>query len=123
MVFSLWFFFVLARLQEVLAGALGVTSVGGDGGGLAFVGDQAAGISCALVGIMVYTGWVRVRDIWRRQAQGDPAVANTLVRFRTAPWLMGLALLGIVIWWRMAGGGVTVALVEFGIYMFVQAVI
>ncbi len=123
MVFSLWFFFVLARLQEVVAGSLGVASGGSHASGMAFVADQTAGVSFALVGIMVYTGWVRVRDVWRRQARDDPAVANTLVRFRTSAWLVGLALLGIVLWWRAAGGGIAVPLVEFGVYMFVQAVI
>ena len=123
MVFSLWFFFVLARLQEVVGGALGVAGGGSHADAMAFVGDQTAGISFALVGTMVYTGWVRVRDIWRRQAHHDPSVANTLVRFRTAAWLIGLALVGIAVWWKLAGGGVAVALVEFGVYMFVQAVI
>jgi hypothetical protein len=65
MVFSLWFFFVLARLQEVLAGAFGINSTGGHSDAMAFVGDQTAGVAFALVGIMVYTGWGRVRDVWR----------------------------------------------------------
>lgn len=123
MVFSLWFFFILARLQEVVAGSFGIPAGGSHASAMAFVADQTAGVSFALVALMVYTSWVRVRDIWRRQAERDPTAVNTLVRFRTAAWLVGLALVGIVIWWKLAGGSVAVALVEFGVYMFVQAVI
>jgi hypothetical protein len=123
MVFSLWFFFVLARLQEVVGSALGVAPGGAHAAAMAFVADQTAGVSFALVGLMIFTSWARVRDVWRRQAAGDPSALNTLVRFRTAAWLIVLAVVGIVFWWRAAGGTVGVALVEFGIYMFVQAVI
>lgn len=122
--FSLWFFFLLARFQEVLAGAVvGPPPGGGHAAAAMFVADETAGVSFMLVGLMVYIAWVRVRDIWRRQAQGDPAAANALLSFRTSALLVGLALIGIVFWWRWAGGSIAVALVEFGVYLFVQAII
>ncbi|HEY3398965.1 MAG TPA: DUF6785 family protein [Armatimonadota bacterium] len=123
MVFSLWFFFLLARLQEVGGAALGIAPGGSHGDAMAFVSDQTAGISFALVGMMVWGGWIRVRDVWRKQAAGDPEAGNTLLQFRGAVWLIGLALVGIVLWWRAAGGTAAVALNEFGIYLFVQSVI
>lgn len=121
---SLWFFFLFARLQEVVAGALvGPQPGGGHAAAAMFLADETAGVSFVLVGLMVYTAWVRVRDIWRRQAQGDPAAGNTLLSFRTSALIVGLALVGIVLWWKWAGGSMVVALVEFGVYLFVQAII
>ncbi len=121
---SLWFFFLFARFQELVAGiVVGPVAGAAHAASARFVADETTGVCFALVGLMVYTGWVRVRDIWQRQARGEADAGNTLVGFRTAAWLVGLAVVGIVIWWYVAGGSVAVALVEFGIYMFVQAVI
>ncbi|HUS81281.1 MAG TPA: DUF6785 family protein, partial [Armatimonadota bacterium] len=124
MVFSLWFFFVFARLQQVAAAALiGNPVPAFHAAGPLFVADQNAGMYVALVGLMLYNAWTRLRDTWRRQALGDPAAANTLLSFRTAAGLLVAALVGICIWWYAAGGTVAMALSEFGIYLLFQSVI
>jgi hypothetical protein len=125
MVFSLWFFFVFARLQQVLAATLAGPPTGGyfHAAGPLFISDQNAGVYFVLVGLMIYNAWSRLRDTWRRQVRGDPEAANTLVNFRTALILLGVAVAGIVVWWCAAGGSVAMALWEFGIYLFFQALI
>ncbi len=130
MIFSLWFFFLFARLRTVLATALvGPLARAQHASAPMFIGDETMGICFTLVGLMAYTAWTRVREIWKQQARADPvgssapAAPNVMLGFRTAAWLVGLAIAGIGIWWYWAGGSVAVALAEFGIYMFVQAVI
>ncbi|MGD8240659.1 MAG: hypothetical protein PVH68_19060, partial [Armatimonadota bacterium] len=131
MIFSLWFFFLFARMREVIATALaGPQPRAPHAGSALFIGDETTGICFTLVGLMVYTAWARVRDIWREQArqraeQSSSPITDTdvMLPFRTAALLVGLGVVGILGWWYWAGGSVVVALVEFGIYMFVQAII
>ena len=128
MIFSLWFFFLFARLRTVLATALvGPMPRAPHASAPMFIGDETIGLSFMLVGLMAYTAWTRVRDILREQREGDAgragAEANVMLQFRTAAVLVGIALAGIVVWWYWAGGSMAVAVAEFGIYMFVQAII
>jgi len=125
--FSLWFFFLFARLQEVVfkvvAGSIGPSTEYPSAASSHFVQDQSIGVAFALVGLMVYTAWGRVAQIVRRQSQGDSTASNSLIGFRSAAYVVGLAFLGVLIWWRAAGGSVAIALLEFGIYLFIQAVL
>ena len=124
MVFSLWFFFVLGRLQEVLGAAIVGNSTGAfHACGPQFISDQNAGMYFALVGLMVYNAWSRLRDTWRRQAEGDKEASNTLISFRTSAILIIAAMVGILIWWMVNGGSAPMALFEFGLYLFFQAII
>lgn len=106
---SLWFFFLFARFQELVAGMLGSPSGASHAVALEFVADQTAGVYVVLVGLMVYSAWSRVRRVWRLQAQGDSMAANTLMSFRAAAACIAIALVGLVIWWRYAGGSPTLA--------------
>ncbi len=121
---SLWFFFLFARFQELVGGMLvGSLSPARHAASAEFIADQTAGIYVVLVGLMVYSAWYRIRRVWQLQAQGDAGVANTLMTFRTAATCIAIALVGLAVWWGYAGGNPTLALVEFGIYIFLQAII
>jgi len=124
---SLWFFFLFARLQEVVfkvvTGSIGPRSESPAAATSHFVQDQSIGVAFALVGFMIYTAWGRVGQIVRRQSQGDAAASNSLLGFRTAACVVALSFLGVLIWWRAAGGTIAVAVLEFGIYLFVQVVL
>ena len=81
------------------------------------------GVAFALVGLMVYTSWPRVRRLWRRQLDAEPGATNTMLTFPAAVWLMAAGFVGIMLWWTTAGGSLPAGLAEFGIYLFVQAII
>jgi len=123
MVFSLWFFFLFARVQEVVAGAvLGPSAGASHACSMLFVADETTGVCFTLVALMAYTSWTYVRET-RKQSTAGLDAQGGLLPFRTGAWLVGLALLGILIWWHWAGGNAWVALLEFGVYLFVQAII
>lgn len=125
MLFSLWFFFVLARLQAVVYAAVAAPPTGGyyHAAGPLFISDQNAGVYFVLVALMLYNAWNRLGATWRRQAAGDPEASNALMSLRSALLLVLVAVGGIVVWWVAAGGSVAVALAEFGIYLFLQSLI
>lgn len=124
-VFSLWFFFLFSYGEEwlghVLVGPLPWANTGRQAA--LIITDQATGAAFVLVGLMVYTSWIRARGMWQRQLQADPQATNTLLSFRTAAWLVALSFVGIMLWWNAAGGSLPAGLAEFGIYLFVQAII
>jgi len=123
MVLSLWFFFGFARLQEVVAAALVGPSVpAAHAGSALFVADQTTGVCVALVALMTYTSWAYVRQAHREGSTGATGGA-ALLPFRSAAALVVAALVGILVWWQWAGGHWLVALLEFGGYLFVQAII
>ncbi len=121
--FSLWFFFLFARFQELVGGMLGISSRAAHASSAQFVADQTAGIYFALVALMAYSAWSRVRRIWQLQARAGPEASNTLMSFRAAITCLLVALVGLAIWWHYAGGSAALAFVQFGIYIFVQAII
>jgi hypothetical protein len=122
-VFSLWFFFVFARLQEVAAAAwVGPSSQAPHAASVVFVGDETTGVCFTLVALMVYTSWTYLREAARR-GEAAPPGHRALMPFRSALWLLAVAIVGILVWWHWAGGSVSVGLLEFGVYLFVQAII
>ena len=120
---SVWFFILFATLQEYVGRLLVGAAAAGPGLSPPWISDQSAGVAFAMVGLMVYTSWTRVRRIWRRQLDAEPGATNTLLGFPAAVWLMVAGFVGIMLWWRTAGGSLPAGLAEFGIYLFVQAVI
>ncbi len=120
---SLWVFFWLARMQEVLAMAFGIPVRGAKhAGAKLFVAAQTMGAYFTLVAYMAYASWPRLRELITGR---DPAAreGRLLMSPRAALVGMGAAAVGILLWVNAAGMSLPAALLEFGVYLFVQAVI
>ncbi len=122
---SLWVFFMLARVQEVVASSFGMNLPAMSHASVkAFVGYQTLGAYFGVVGYMAWASWPRIRAMLRsateRGAHGD---ADELMPYSTALGVLGVAMLGIVLFCAAAGMSAWVAVVEFGIYLFVQSIV
>jgi len=120
---SVWFFVLFQTFQQYVGFVLVGPAAAGAGLSPSWVYDQSAGVAFALVGLMIYTSWPRVRRLWRRQIEAKPGATNTMLALPAAVWLMVAGFVGIMLWWTTAGGSLPAGLAEFGIYLFVQAVI
>lgn len=122
---SLWFFFIFARAQELLASTLGVNMQGTPHAGVKlFVGYQTVGAYFGVVGYMLYTSWPRIRAMLRSATRkGQSGDRDELMPYSTALGIIGIAFIGIVAFCGAAGMSAWVAVLEFAIYLFVQSVV
>ena len=133
LLFSLWFFFVLTRLQDAAAVQLGGLPTGiVTHNARIWTGFQAAGAYLVLVFTWARVGWpsfkVVLQAAWLGRGKsahlgeaGDDS--GELFSYRAA--LMGLVLSfgGIVLWLGLAGMNPWLALAQMGIYIFFVAVV
>jgi len=126
LVFSLWFFFVLTRVQDYL-----YTRAGMDMAAMPLYpthlmqGYQVMGAYFVLVVYLVRSGWPQARAILRKALTGDRAVddGNELLPYRTAAWGLVISFVGTVAWCCLAGMSLWVAALEMGVYLFVVALV
>lgn len=125
MLFSLWFFFVLTRLQQVVAGSYNM-----DMPGMPiyptklFIGYQVMGAYFILAGYLLYVSLPYLRHIWRTTAgAGELDDSSELLPYRTA--LAGLAacFLGAAVWFAAAGMSPWLALFQLGVFVFIIALV
>lgn len=123
--FSLWFFFVLTRVQQVIAGAYNMdmpampiypTKL--------FIGYQVMGAYFVLTGYLVYVAMPHLKRVMRA-ALGTEKVgdANELLPYRAAVTGLVLCVLGAALWLVMAGMSPWLALFELVIFIFIIAVV
>lgn len=127
LLFSLWFFFWMARFQDILAVQFGGLPVGiGTHNARVFTGFQAAGAYFVLIAIYLRIGWPHFRAVWRTalgKTGGYADDSQELLSSRAA--LVGLALgfVGVVLWLALAGMSPLVAGAQMGLFLFFIAVI
>ncbi len=123
LLFSLWAFLIIIRLQEVAGSTLGMPMrPSKHSTAKAFVASQTMGSYFMLVAYMAYAAWPRLMALVRGE---DEAVqtGNLLLRPRVALMGMLVTLVGILVWVNAAGMSLPLAIMEFGIYLFVQCII
>lgn len=119
---SLWFFYVLFRMELVVLDSLGIQWAGpGAGYGYAlFSSQQAAGAALALTGWVLYTGrhhFARaVGRIWRREP--EPGEAEEALGYRAASVGLIVSTLVMLAWLVRFGGSLTMAV---GVLLFALA--
>ncbi len=126
---SLWVFFLLTRLTDVIGTQLGYDlMVMPQYPCRLYHGYQMAGAYTVLVIYLLYTGGRHfqpiLRSAWRRHhdlAADGPD--DEVLPYRTALWGCVLGFLGSVAWCCYAGLNTWIAVVELGIYLFVVAVV
>ncbi|MBV9864233.1 MAG: hypothetical protein JO316_02675 [Abitibacteriaceae bacterium] len=126
LLFSLWFFFVLSRLQDVGAVLMGgMPTPIGTHNARVWTGYQAAGAYIVLVLAQLRIGLPYYKQVWRTAFGKEKLLddSSELMSYRTA--IIGLiaGFGGIVLWLSLAGMNPLLAVAQMGIYMFFVALI
>ncbi|MGI4792469.1 MAG: DUF6785 family protein [Janthinobacterium lividum] len=126
LLFSLWFFFLLTRVGDVVATTYNLDSPTMPSYPCrAYLGYQAAGAYVALAVTFFYSGrhvlGKAVREGLTFQKSDDDA--SELLPRRAAVWGLIFAFLGILAWSAWAGISVWLAACVWGIYLFITAVV
>jgi hypothetical protein len=122
---SLWLFFVVMRLQEAFGSMIGANPIGSPHcGARIWVGYQTAGAYFTLVAWMLIASWPRLKAMFAA-ARGkiDAGDRHELMPYRTALIVLVGGFVAIIAWCSGAGMSAWFAVVEFGIYIFVQSII
>ena len=129
LLFSLWFFFLLTRIQDVIASLFGLrvsnmplypTRL--------HIGYQVAGAYIVLVIYFVYTGFPHLKNVFHtalswHQKNSKATDENELLPYSTAVWGLILSLLGVVLWMTYAGVHPAFALLQIVVYIGIVAVV
>jgi len=128
LLFSLWFFFLLTRFQDVVAVQLGgIPTPIGTHNARVWTGYQAAGAYLALVLVQLRIGWPYFKQVWRTAfgpADQRPLDdSSELMSYRVAIIGLFAGFGAIVLWLSLAGMHPLLAVAQMGIYIFVVALI
>lgn len=126
LLFSLWFFFLMTRVQDIFAVQFGAIPTGiGTHNARIWTGYQAAGAYLVLIAAQLRIGWPYFKQVWKTAFGRDKPLddSDELMSYRTA--LIGLALGfgGVVLWLGIAGMNPLLAATQMGIYLFFIAIV
>ena len=125
LLFSLWFFFLLTRFQDVVAAMFGlrVSSMPLYPTRL-YIGYQVAGAYVVLVISFIYMGLPHFRRVFRDAFTGNTTDdADELLPYRTAVWGLIISLILAVGWCYAAGLNLGFAAFEILVYICIVAVV
>ena len=133
LLFSLWFFFIVTRLEDAISVQLGglPTSIGTHNARI-WTGFQAAGAYLVLILTWARVGWPQFKVILQSAFLGRHKRAHLgeagddsgeLLSYRAALSGLVLSFGGIVLWLSLAGLNPYLALAQMGIYLFFVAVV
>ena len=125
LLFSLWFFFLLTRFQDVIAAMFGlrVSSMPLYPTRL-YIGYQIAGAYVVLVISFIYMGLPHFRRVFRDAFTGNKTDdADELLPYRTAVWGLIISLILAVGWCYTAGLNLGFAAFEILVYICIVAVV
>lgn len=126
LLFSLWFFFLLTRAQDVIAASLGGQPMPIEThNARVWTGYQALGAYLVLIVAQVKIAWPYFAQTWKtawdKQKPFDDR--SELMSYRAAYVGLAAGFAGIVGWLTLAGMSPLLAVVQMGVYLFVVAVI
>jgi hypothetical protein len=127
LLFSLWFFFLLTRLQDAAAVQFGgVPTPIGTHNARVWTGYQAAGAYLVLVLAQARVAWPYFKQVWRTAwTRGDKPLddSDELMSYRSALIGLFIGFGGIVLWLSIAGMHPLLAVAQMGIYLFFVVII
>lgn len=125
LLFSLWFFHLLSRLQSVIAASFNMQLEGMPMyGEHLFLSYQTAGAYIVISAYLFYIAMPHLKKVARAAVGLEKADdEGEFMPYRFAFWGLFACLAGIVFWCYMAGMSPWVALLEFGVFIFVTALI
>ena len=130
LLFSLWFFFLMTRAQDVV-----LVAFGGEPQSIVthnarvFTGYQAAGAYIVLIAAQLRLSWPSLKQAYetafgpRPPAPNVPDDQDELVTYRTAFIGMGVSFAAIILWLTLAGMSPLLAIAQMGVYIFVIAIV
>jgi hypothetical protein len=128
LLFSLWFFFLFTKVEEVQAVAWGYQP---DDLPMyackTFIGYQIIGCYLVLVGFMIWSARPHLKRVWqaaiRFRGGGQSDGADEVLPYRTAFWGLILSLLLAAGWMTLLGMAYWLALFELSVMLFVVALV
>jgi hypothetical protein len=126
LLFSLWFFFLLARVQDVAIVTFGGVPTGiGTHNAQIHTGFQAAGAYIALVLAQCRIGWPYFKQVFAGALGLGPKLddSNEMMPYRAALLSILLGFAGVVLWLSLAGMSPWLAALQMGLYLFFIALI
>lgn len=126
MLFSIWFFFVLTRVQQIVAIAYNM-----DQPGMPiyppplFVGYQTMGAYLVLAGYFFWLARPHLHRVWTAAIGRDkhPDDSNELLSYRTAFWGLVACIALSAVWLDAIGMSPWLALLELCVFLFVTAIV
>jgi hypothetical protein len=125
MLFSLWFFFVLTRIQQIVAGSYNMemmdmpiypTKL--------FIGYQVMGAYFVLAGYLLWVSMPHIKKILSSVFGTKKVIdSNELLPYKAAVWGLVICVLGAAVWLRLAGMSPWLAVFELVIFIFIIAVV
>jgi len=126
LLFSLWFFFILARVEDVICYNAGfpLQSIGTQNARV-FTGYQAAGAYLVLVGSYLILAKPHLANVWRTAFGHQKPLDDSaeMLRYRAAIFGIAAGFVGVVAWLTLAGMSVWLAALIMGVYIFVVAIV
>ncbi len=126
LLFSLWFFFLLTRVGDVVCRSMGVEMPGMPSYPThAYIGFQAAGAYVALAATFLYGG----RHVYLKSFKDaiafrkSPDDDKELMPHRWSLWGLVAGFIGIMAWCHWAGMSLGLAAAVFAIYLFVTSIV
>jgi hypothetical protein len=125
LLFALWFFALFARLQGVTAASFNMEILGMPMyGAPLFISYQTIGAYLVLAAYLFYVAMPHLKKVVRAafgQEKADDS--QELMPYGVAFWGLLISLGLMVVWSYMAGMSAWVALLEFGVFIFVIALV
>ena len=125
LLFSLWFFFILGKVQEASLIQLGMVPESTPHGGAHLpVGAQATGAWFALAAYLIYVSRPHLKRVWHAAKTGrDEASRGELLSYRTAVFGLAFSFMVMIVWAVAAGMSLWLALFQLAVFLFIQAII
>lgn len=125
LLFSLWVFFILTRVQDIIAAIFGMRIASMPLYPThSFIGYQIAGAYVVFVCYLFYVSIPHLKQVFKRLFRRDVIDdSNELMPYSMAFWGLILSFILTVIWCYLAGITIWFAIFEVFIYMFVVAVV
>jgi hypothetical protein len=134
LLFSLWFFFLLSLLEDVLAASAGYQpEVMPMYGCKLYQGYQLIGCYVVLVGYMIYTARPHLKRVWRaafnfrreeeKKGRREDTGEDEILSYKTAFWGLIVCLLLMAGWMTILGMSYWLALCEIAVLLFVIALV
>jgi hypothetical protein len=122
---SFWVFYWFGKMQDVIARVFGLDMVSmPHAAAQLHVGYQTVGAFFALAVYLVVIAWPHLRGVLRRAVgQPGPDDRNEMLPYPVAVWGLAGSLIGIVLFCGAIGMSPSAALLEMGLYLFVQGLI
>ena len=124
LLFSFWFFYLLFKIEEVIATSFGIEIVNAPhAAAQQFVAYQTTGAFFVVAGYFFYTALPHLKRVFRTAIGREKEEPDEVMPYRVAFWGLLISIILIGIWSNMAGMALWLAFFEFIIYIFVEAIV